>query len=310
MLLALLDYLIEEEKKKKRKVTNADLPRLFPCPVDEVLKMRCKYTDEEGEEVWSTYYSDFVLYFLPWVVGKSDRWKDNFKTKLLSEFATKTDEAFAIFLLENNIKRWFAAYIAERKERREKVREEFKEIQDEQKKTKGGGKGNRGNNSSANEEAHNEETKNNPNRSAASQVDVATKWTNSKGGLKGSNKKYNGWSEEGTNRFNELVKMVKINRRRNADFDTWFLEKMKQNNKKGDSQNEASNEETPKAVVVKAYNELWDDDDEEEEQEHEGAESSSSSSDSSSSSSGSTATQPPRPSQGNQNETDGEESDS
>src|SRR5687768_17268078 len=50
-------------------------------------------------------YYDFINYFVSAVIGKMD-YKKNSCTMVLSKYATVSDEAFALFCLENNYQTW------------------------------------------------------------------------------------------------------------------------------------------------------------------------------------------------------------
>ena len=65
--------------------------------MDGILKLRSKGNQD---------YIDFVEYFVSAVIGKK-KYKENKCNKLLSEYASVSDEAYAILIFENNFDRWY-----------------------------------------------------------------------------------------------------------------------------------------------------------------------------------------------------------
>lgn len=122
----------------------------------------------------SNAFVSFCDNFLPAVVGKAV-WKNNVTSKLVSEMATPSDEAFVYLLLENNWNKWEEeARQAIAKLNKEEGVDELLE-QDEEEESSQSGKST-----------------------------IATEYTesNPRGG------KNTGWSSEGMRRYNELYTRV------------------------------------------------------------------------------------------------------
>ena len=116
--------------------------------VNKVLKM---WQDKTGN------YADFIDYILSAVIGKR-KYRENKCVKLLSNYATVTDEAFGILVLENQYDHWVDMH----------------------------------------------------NKGVFKESTVLPKYTNggSSAVCSGKLKRYQGWSVEGINRFNEIFDMV------------------------------------------------------------------------------------------------------
>ena len=102
--------------------------------------------------------------------------------------------------------------------------------------------------------------------------DVPAKWTNS-GRSKGDGKtrKFCGWAKEGIERFNELMIIVKKDRKMNKHVDDWMLEKWKgmEDEKKNSKRRNNELEESPMVAAQTDFPwEVDDDEDEIEEDEY------------------------------------------
>lgn len=138
-------------------------------------------------------YTTFCDHILPSVVGKSV-WKDMSIHQNLSQWATVTDEAFALLLLENSQSIW--------KETCNHVHEattwEDKETTEDNRATSVPHEGTR--------ETSEETTATQPKCKAKKHG--KTKYTQNGAGIK----KYQGWNQEGLARFNQLAVLVANNR--------------------------------------------------------------------------------------------------
>jgi hypothetical protein len=125
--------------------------------VQQLLKLH------EGGEAYHLFLSKLVRR----VVGKS-RWSNNSTKKLVSQYVTKSDEAYALLNVENQYDRWTIFWENDSREEEDKV-----EL-------------------------------------------PGAMYTNcgQSGGGKGTNKKNDGWSTAGMNRFNELHKKITEDRKR------------------------------------------------------------------------------------------------
>jgi hypothetical protein len=129
--------------------------REFPT-MEEFLKLH------EGGETYTVFITEIVKR----VVGESV-WSKNCTKKLVSEFVTKSDEAFALVTIENHYDRW--SYMYAQKDKTDKDR--------------------------------------------TAPYALYTNCGNTKGG-NGTNRKYDGWSREGLDRFNKLHQLVTEDRTR------------------------------------------------------------------------------------------------
>jgi hypothetical protein len=130
--------------------------------LENILKMR---EDKEGA------YTFFADHLIECVAGKR-RWKNQKREHLMTIVASPTDEAFALLILENSIKRW---------------------------------------------------------------IDMAKHGTESiekpkytRGKAAGGSRKYEGWTDEGKQRFNELIDAVTADRSDHSEWDKSYLEKKKE----------------------------------------------------------------------------------
>ena len=77
-------------------IENCDHPSI------EVLKL-CDL--ERGREDKDNAYTVFCSYFLPCIIGKL-KWKTKCAELMVSQLATKTDEALCLLIIENNYNKW------------------------------------------------------------------------------------------------------------------------------------------------------------------------------------------------------------
>ena len=186
--------------------------------------MRCPFNVHNGmEKTWNPIYIDFCENFLPAVVGKR-LWDDVKKQHLISDIATEADEAFALVIFENNETRWHQIYEDDMKKLRA---EESKKKKSEKKKGRKKGT-----------------------------VIPPPLYTNggSTSNKNGGNRMYNGWSNKGTSRFNEIVAKVLENRASEyaKPFEEYFRQKQIDDyNKKFPDRNK--NEDESSKNYVKAY---------------------------------------------------------
>ena len=105
----------------------------------------------------------FVSHIAPNIVGKT-KWKDDVKSKLISEILSPTDEAYGILVLENKYKYWMYNYNVE------------------------------------------------VGREHITSPKKTPKFTTSKSRTENGKGRYEGWTEEGINQYNVLVKRARMNR--------------------------------------------------------------------------------------------------
>jgi len=180
-------------------------------------------------------------HFLPCVVGKK-QWKMQIQAgKKVNKIATVSDEAFVLLVLENiwsdMMKVNIDDYYRPRKRKKKNNKDISQESMNATNLEKNSGDSSAVNlveNAEANTEKRNE-----------SKV-ITGKWTNA---WRGS-RRYGGWSPEGLNRFNRLVKMVIQDRENDthfqAQYEIWL------NEGKGKKQTKEKSNHT----VVKAYQDL------------------------------------------------------
>lgn len=181
------------------------------CPLEGVLKMRCMVPIDGSKSpmmVPNPDYVDFCKFYLPYTVGKKDRFKPFCTEQHISEFVTVTDEVFAIISYENSEQRWEAGYQEDLKEAQEQLKNDYLALT--RRNTKTGKKRKK----SVEDQEDEDHVGDRGKLSAGCRVNVPNKYTNTPkvDEKAGSNRRLCGWSEEGMRRFNKLKDMVAKNR--------------------------------------------------------------------------------------------------
>ena len=160
---------------------------------EEILKLR------SGDDKVMMRFCDS---WLSCVVGKND-WKKRRTKEKISEIATPSDEAFALLVLENIWDAWMEVPIEEwekSKKKREEDEGEAEQTDDVSQDQRMGGRGSK--------------------KGGKCRTGKYTKGYVSAG-------RYMGWTNEGLERYNQLLKQVKADREMDCQFEETYLERNK-----------------------------------------------------------------------------------
>ena len=172
-------------------------------------------------------YALFCDNFLSCVVGKL-RYRKLVRGQRMTHVATSSDEAFALLLLENNYDRWLDVH----------------------------------NNSKGQAQAH--ETP--PGKTKRWESDVSPKFTVGGLLLTGGSRKYKGWTDAGIVRYNELFHAVSLDRKRNREFTTRYLDTTKKAYEAAKGLAQTEDDGTGMATPQRATHQLWANDTDSEEE--------------------------------------------
>ena len=140
--------------------------------------------------------------WLSCVIGKND-WKKRRTKEKISEIATASDEAFALLVLENIWDEWIKVPIEEWENSKNKRQEDDEEDDEEE---------------AVGVEKASQDLQEGARRKGRCRAGKYTKGYIAAG-------KYMGWTNEGMEKYNDLLKQVKADRAKDSEFEEKYLER-------------------------------------------------------------------------------------